>query len=147
MKLRFIILLFIITFFTIDASAQFNNAGLDRRIGGANQFKSTKNKIKEKDFDFVKSSSENLTAELGLDGLQSAAVKNFMQDYYNSIISINAEEIPDAGKMEKMNAQKDKMEAQVLSVLNKTQIEKFNTLKEKQEKKGKKKSKNSEKKE
>jgi hypothetical protein len=144
MKFRFTALVFVFAFFTISsAQAQLSSLGLDRRIGGSGQFQPSKNKTKDKDFDYVKASADNMTKELALDGFQSAAVKNFIQDYYNSIVSINAEEIPDEGKMEKMNKEKEKMEAKIISVLNKVQIEKFNAMKEKMEKKGKKKKKKS----
>lgn len=134
-------LLFFMMLLTFSsAEAQLSSLGMDRSIGGSGQFKPTKDKSK-KEFDFVQASTDNMTKQLKLDGFQSAAVKNIIEDYKNRVISISAETIPDEGKMEKMEKEKDKMETKILALLNKDQVVLFQEMKDKKEKKGKKKGK------
>lgn len=123
-----------------SAKAQLSSLGLDRSIGGSGHFKETKDKSK-KEFDFVQASTDNMTKQLKLDGFQSAAVKNIIEEYKNRVISINTETIPDEGKMEKMEKEKEKMESKIITLLNKDQVVLFQEMKDKKEKKGKKKGK------
>lgn len=120
------------------AEAQLSSLGLDRRIGGQGQFHDSKNKDKKKsEFDFVQASTDKMAKELSLDDFQKAATKNIIEDYKNQILSINAEEIPDSGKYEKINIVKDKMEAKIMQLLNKDQLAKFEAMKNKADKKDK----------
>lgn len=143
MKSIRVTLLFLLFCFNFNAvHAQLSSLGLDRNIGGSNQFKESKNKSKQ-EFDFVQASTDSMTEELQLDGFQSAAVKNIIADYKNTVISISQESIPDEGKSEKMEKAKEKMETKIVSLLNKDQVVLFQALKEKKEKKVKKKDKKS----
>ncbi len=111
--------------------------GVDHRIGGPGQFKESKNKNNNKEFDFVQASADKMAKELSLDDFQKAAAKNFIQEYKDQVMSITVEEIPDSGKNEKINIVKEKMEAKIKQLLNKEQLAKFEALKNKAEKKDK----------
>ncbi|WP_298155690.1 hypothetical protein [Flavobacterium sp.] len=126
------IFLFVVMLMGMSAVAQYG--GVDRSIGGPGQFQ-TKNKDKKSEFDFVQASTDKMAKELSLDDFQKAATKNIIQEYKEKVLSISAEEIPDTGKSEKMNLEKDKMEAKLKELLNKDQLAKFQALKDKMDKK------------
>ena len=113
----------------------FANAQIDRRMGGQGQERTSSNKDK-KPFDFVQASTESLTKQLSLDAFQAAVVKTYIEDYKKDIESLNAIAMPTEAKSEKYQAASDKMEAKILTALNKDQVAKFKEYKNR--KKGKK---------
>lgn len=119
---------------------QLNTLGLDRSIGGSGMFaKGSKNKENKKPADLVKLSADNMERELKLDAFQKAAATTYIEQYKNDLDGIYLLDIPDDGKMEKMNVAKDKMETGILSLLRPDQVVLFNDLKDKKGKKGKRK--------
>ncbi|MGK4569080.1 hypothetical protein [Flavobacterium sp. 3HN19-14] len=81
---------------------------------------------------------KTLTQQLSLDAFQAAVIKTYIQDYKKDIEALNVLDIPAEGKTEKYMAAKDKMEAKMLTALNKDQVVKFNEYKNRKDKKGKK---------
>ena len=133
-------ILSLLVFFTLlvsgVANAQYGNRnGLDRSIGSQERYSAPK---KNKSFDFVKTSTDNLVKELSLDGFQEAIVKNIFEDYKNTSTSISEEEIPNELKYEKLKIANDKMETKILEVLTDNQKVKFAELKDKAQNKNKK---------
>jgi len=133
---------------SIFAQMGYNNGmggmgGMNRGMGGgmnrgmgASQYNDTPQK--EKKIDYLQASLDNLEKELSLDTFQKAVIKDILVQNQAEMMSISKQDIPDDSKIEKMGIIKEKLETQVIKLLNPDQIEKFAKMKEKMEKKKKK---------
>ena len=93
---------------------------------------------KKKPIDQVQATTETLTTELELDGFQSAIVRTIVEDYKNTSTSVMEEQVSNELKYEKLTTANNKMEAQILEILNDKQKVKFAALKDKTQNKDKK---------
>lgn len=109
---------------------------MDRRVARNNT--PTVKKEKEK-VDYVALGVKKLTEELDLDAFQQAVVYDLMESTQNEEKKIYALDVPDDAKIQKIITLRDKLNTDLTAVLNPVQVEKFQKLREKQEKKNKKK--------
>lgn len=128
MKNYFFLLLVVVT--TLSYSQ------VDRRIGWVPS-DSQKPKKKEK-LDPVKVSVEFLKKDLKLDGFQEAAVKSLFEEYMNTNNTIIASDITAVEKEEKIAAGKQRLDEKIREILNPEQVQLFEAILERVEKKQKK---------
>lgn len=133
-KLLHISILFLLV--TAVSNAQFQRTGLDRQISNPTPQAQAPSKIEP--VDHVQVYSDQITKQLALDGFQAAIIKNIVKDYVNQTTNINVEPIPSEAKYEKIQVAVEKMEKDILEVLNAQQKIKFQELKDQKNKKGKK---------
>jgi hypothetical protein len=117
-------------------NAQYYNrsspVGLDRSIGG--QQMTPPPEKEKKPSDYLEESMTRMTSELTLDAFQAAVIKGYMKDYIDFATNVNAENIPNDGKMEKIKAAQEKMDKKILEVLSQDQGVKYLDMKNKKKK-------------
>jgi|GEM_PF-2070666 len=140
MKRIALILIFLMTVFS--SQAQIRNYGMDHRLGGPGSVPSGPAQKKDrKPVDYVQASLDRMDAELKLDDLQKAVIKEAFADYYKVAMALQTEDMPSEGKYEKIKAEADKMDRRIVEILNPDQKVKYAEIKAKKAAKGKKKGK------
>ena len=115
-----IILLFFLLFFS------FSFSQVNRSIGSS-QYKN--NIKKENKTDYIKSSVEVLKKKIGLDNLQEAMAKVYVEDSYNKIEDIiNSNDLNDVEKRKKVEEIELEMKKNILEILDDNQKTKYEKL-------------------
>ncbi len=127
--------LFLALLFLGKAHAQYGQSpvGLDRSIGGQQMAPPPPEKEK-KPSDYLEESITRMTNELTLDAFQAAVIKGYLKDYIDFATNVNAENIPNDGKVEKIKGAQEKMDKKILEVLSKEQGVKYVDMKNKKNK-------------
>lgn len=119
MKKTILLLLFLFSFC-------FSFAQVDRSIGSGQYKNSIK---KETKTDYVKSSVELLKKKIGLDNLQEAMVKVYIEESYNKIENIiNSNDLNDVEKRKKIEEIEEEMKKNILEILDDNQKTKYKKL-------------------
>jgi hypothetical protein len=109
---------------------------LDRRIG-QNQ-SSVPTQSAPKKVDFAELTLTNLKKELALDGFQEAVVMDILKTHFSKRTHIIESDVIDEEKADKLKVLQEKLDKDINEILTAEQKEKFNALKEKANKKKKK---------
>ena len=102
--------------------------GMGRGMGNQ-QMPQTESKPEK--IDYIKLSTDKLEKDLGLDTLQKAIIKQAFEDGQFRMQSILDSKISDEMKELKITEIRENTDKRILKVLNKTQTEKYNKIKEK----------------
>jgi hypothetical protein len=130
-KIQFVLLLTLLAF-APEAFAQYgqpyNPGGVDRRIDTQRRAPDTYNKNAKDKADIVDVTVEQLNKKLKLDDFQKAAITNIYKDNKDKILAIADEDIPLAAKKDKSREIMEKIDKQILVLLNKEQTKTYNEM-------------------
>lgn len=134
MKNYFVILLLCLG---CTAAAQYRQDGshyngVDRTLTGQ-MYEHRKKGTPEKE-DRIELSIQKLTRELTLDSFQAAVIQQLLEANQKEEASIVAQDIPDESKIEKIVAQREKMNGKIKEILTPEQREKFEKMGKKKKK-------------
>jgi hypothetical protein len=107
--------------------------GMDRRLGGNNSMNTPPSKPEK--IDYVQVTVDKLEKDLGLDTFQKAVIKQAFDDGQLSIQAIIDSKNSDEMKETKIADVRANVDNRILKVLDKSQTEKYQKLKEKNSKK------------
>ena len=140
MKKMYLIVNCLILFFSITATAQFNNGRNDTRNNGTNS--ELENERRKEDYEKekmknIEKSIEKLKNDLQLDELQAIAVKKIILGSIKHEGVIIKKEENDEDKMKSLQSLSETTDTKIISFLNPAQKIKFIELKENLKKKKK----------
>ncbi|NUY82194.1 hypothetical protein HUK80_14915 [Flavobacterium sp. MAH-1] len=127
MKMRFALL--ICLFCVVSASAQIrrNSTGINAIDQQHDMQGSNKGPTPEEQ---LNTTMQKITADVGLNGLQEAAIRNILKEQMVQLTALRQDSRPESEKMDEARLISEKSDKEIQSLLDPGQLEKYNALKE-----------------
>lgn len=106
----------------------YSPGGVDRSIGRVPTPARAKDKEKKKEPDYVELTVQYLDKKLNLDDFQAAAITTVYNEHKAEIIMISGADEPLDVKKKKMNELTEKVDARIIPLLSKEQVEKYQKM-------------------